>query len=75
MRRDKCKSCGKEVWWAQTVHGRMMMIEENPKGKIGIINGRAQVLKEGDMFADYPDKLYTSHFATCPHAAQHRRPR
>lgn len=66
-----CKSCGAEIVWAVTDLGRKMPLDAKPTehGTFVLHDGRAFV----DVTAAGP--RYTSHFATCGFASQHRRPR
>jgi len=69
---DHCRSCGRPVLWAVTGNGRRMPIDPTPRA-------------DGNLVLDYgtPNRVHvdphssgprhTSHFATCPHADQHRR--
>jgi hypothetical protein len=78
-----CRSCGAEIWWAETVMGRRMPVDADP-----VPDGNVVVVREGVgqappvvevghpatlMPADRP--RYQSHFATCPQASQHRKGR
>lgn len=56
----QCKSCGAAIWWTWTRDGKRML--------------------ELDAYdatdpAHQRRNRYTSHFATCPNAGQHRRAR
>jgi hypothetical protein len=70
-----CKSCGAPIRWVKTATGKAMPLDANPtpKGNVIIVKGVAQI------GGDHPDLLpgealrFTSHFATCPNASQHRR--
>lgn len=70
-----CRSCGAPIVWAEmaATGSRMPLDEEEvttgaPRFKIGIGAGLAYPCS-----ADEPG--HVSHFATCPNAAQHRKPR
>ena len=70
--RAKCRSCGATIHWVTTEHGRAMPIDVKPN-QLGNVafkpNGVVRVTH--DPPAD--DELrYLSHFATCPHAREHR---
>ena len=74
MQIAKCKSCGKEIFFARTVNNKIIPINAQPcdDGNIVIENEVALVVREGiDLFEDRPK--YKSHFVDCPQAAQHRR--
>lgn len=65
----KCKSCGAEIIWAVTDGGARMPVSVASK-QIRV------VLHEGvkDPVARI-QPTYVSHFADCPNADQHRKPR
>lgn len=72
-----CKSCGASIVWALSTGGKRIPIDVEPSrdGNVrltfddGASTERiARVVQKGSL----PD-LHTSHFATCPQAAQHRR--
>lgn len=75
----ECRSCKARVIWAKTEKGGTMPLDEveNPeKGNIIIrADGVATVLRGDDLDIAIEERkmLYTSHFATCPNAKQHRR--
>jgi len=57
---SQCGSCHAEVKWVKTKAGKNMPVN-------------AETWEEGDTLFD--SKKHTSHFATCPQAARHRRSR
>jgi hypothetical protein len=66
-----CRTCHTPIIWAKTPSGRPMPLdaEPSPQGNIVLrMDGIAIVGGEGSL-------RYTSHFANCPQAAQHRRAR
>ncbi len=68
-----CSTCNAPVLWVWTALGKKMPLdaEPNERGNIGLdAHGFAVVL---DMFSASDVVRYTSHFASCPQAAQHRR--
>jgi hypothetical protein len=78
MAKTICRSCGAPLIWASTLKGHAAPFDAtpDPKGLWVLEEGYGGGLfatKAGE--ADLLDKRprYTSHFATCPHAAQHRR--
>lgn len=79
MHQSTCRSCGRPIRWAKTPGGKAMPLdlEPHPQGNVTLgEDGMAQVL--GDMLtraaaANAGVRLYRSHFATCLHAAAHRR--
>jgi hypothetical protein len=79
-----CRSCGAEIWWAYTAQGRRVPLDADPtpSGNLYVVDVPdtpvedpfvAVVTKYRQPPAGAP--LYQSHFASCPQAAQHRRPR
>lgn len=82
----KCKSCGAPVRWvtfpATGKHAPLDLVR-TLNGSIALLDPAADkpqayvVAKEhrpGTLFATH-ETLYVSHFATCPNAGQHRKPR
>jgi hypothetical protein len=74
----RCKSCGASFTWATTTRGRSMPVdsEPTPDGNVWIdVLGVAHVT--GGSGGEPPEgaKRYTSHFASCPGAGQHRKAR
>lgn len=73
-----CKSCHARVIWVKTSKGKAMPIDAVP-----VENGNIVLevkIETGEPIALYVDRkyggagpFYTSHFATCPNAAHHRR--
>lgn len=82
---DTCRSCRAPIRWAVTTAGRRMPLdlEPVPDGNV-VIEGEkdgvpvVRVLHRDEqpaLFeADQPER-FTSHFASCPDADRHRRPR
>ncbi len=72
---NRCHSCEAPVRWVRTASGKAMPIDPEPVdgGNVWLdSNGVAHVGDE--QWAPSP-RRYKSHFATCPNAAKHRRPR
>jgi DNA repair protein RadD len=70
-----CRSCGARILWCVAVAtGRPIPVDPDPspRGNIAVTGGEARVLK-GEEFGSHHGPLHTSHFATCPEAARHRR--
>lgn len=61
-----CASCRAPVRWISTASGAAMPIDPEPRKMI--------VLRPGTEIGDVVD-AFVSHFATCPNASQHRKPR
>lgn len=77
-----CRSCGKLIWWVTTKTGKKMPVDTglfylrpNKLGDTVAINYRGEVVKGFRLDGPERDAQYVgiSHFATCPHAAKHRR--
>ena len=78
--RIRCRSCDAPMYWAMTNKGRRMPInpQPSPQGNVHLfkvhdmlkaaILGAAQLA----LARERGQTLYTSHFATCPKAANHR---
>ena len=62
----RCKSCGAAILWVLTPKGHAMCLDPKPEKRVvlGRQTGQAHVLD-----------TYVPHWATCPSADQHRRPR
>lgn len=58
-----CRSCGAPITWMITNTGKTMPVD-------GLIQGQPA---EPNMKFD--PKVHVSHFATCPNAAKHRKPK
>ena len=78
----RCRSCGASVVWARTQYGRWMPVDAFPatEGNVSIERQSDGALIAGvraqTWFTLRPDvPRFTSHFATCPQAGQHRRRR
>lgn len=74
---SSCRSCGGEIRWAKTAHGRNMPLDADPApddvhaGFVLRDGGKLALSVTRDMTPG--ETLYLSHFATCPNADQHRR--
>lgn len=72
----KCKSCGADITWVKTASGKSMPLDvKSEKRFIFLSAGQKSAYEYQGVSA--PDAVmydtYTSHFATCPNAAQHRK--
>lgn len=82
-RTAQCRSCGAEIIWTVTdAGGKRMPVDAHatPNGNLALYfpdRGRGPVVSKtyGYHEADAEAPRYTSHFATCPKAAEHRKPR
>lgn len=81
---SQCRSCGATIVWVQKLvpNNRPHPLDPEPSTNgnvrmLGIKNAVARVLNKSEL-ADARtagEKLYTSHFATCPNAKKHRTTR
>lgn len=76
----KCRSCGALIFWARTSSGKSMPIDAMPTSdgniELGTDPGTMETtahVRDGSWPEGLTGERYTSHFATCPQAAQHRR--
>jgi hypothetical protein len=76
-----CRSCSEPIFWivsAAPGHKSMPLNNEpDPTGNVVIENGYARVLNADQRAAAVLDgtTLYRSHFASCPAAQKHRKPK
>jgi hypothetical protein len=71
----RCGSCGALIAWVRTAAGKRMPIDFEPTEDGNVViepDGVVHVLKAGE-FPVPGEARHTSHFATCPKAAEHRR--
>lgn len=82
--RPECRSCGAPIVWALTRAGRNMPLDFDPSTTPTSLrawrdpHGRLQVRDiDGAGSTEIPTdaRHATSHWATCPNAAQHRKPK
>lgn len=80
---SRCRSCNALIRWARTTAGKAMPLDPEPDLEHGnillcLVGGEeiATVLTGNELASSRArrDPLYFAHFATCPHAAEHRRP-
>ncbi len=71
-----CSSCGAPILWIKTPKDKSMPLDAtpDPKGNVVIRDGLAVVLTL-DEIAKLLDgkRRFMPHWATCEHAAQHRK--
>lgn len=77
-----CRSCGAPIIWADTITGRRMPLDKEPSKDGNIVLGLrsddvplalVQTAQTLQRLLLKGERLYTSHFATCPEASKHRR--
>lgn len=68
-----CRTCHADIIWAETTSGKAMPLDAQPSasGTFVFIAGKTRMATAEDRELHRP--THTSHFATCPFAAQHRR--
>lgn len=72
----ECRTCGASIIWCVTDKNQRMPVDAEPAE-----NGNLLISLEGGQYfvtagrSEHSDgePLYTSHFATCVNAAQHRK--
>jgi len=75
LKKGQCRSCQADILWGVTANNKAMPIEEADDGNIVVEDdGSLRVLDKGQQEL-FVGQRYISHFATCPHASQHRRPK
>lgn len=74
-----CKSCGARIFYAATKAGKRIPINAvpDPKGNLVVRRAADGTVRAVPAKEAQPEELHrhTSHFATCPDAADHRRSR
>lgn len=77
---SQCRSCDAAIVWVVTPNDKRMPLDAAPnreKGTVRVDNGIGVTLSGRELKAARLEgrTLYLSHHATCPRAAQNRRPR
>jgi hypothetical protein len=73
---ELCRSCKAEIVWAITESGRWMPLdaEPNPRGEWRLFGDTPRAVHvEPERRAELAEQLMVPHWATCPHADEHRR--
>lgn len=76
-----CKSCGASIIWARTPAGRVIPVDREPTedGNVRLTyrdhKAHALVVGKGEDLFSSGEARHTSHFATCPDADKHRKPK
>lgn len=81
-----CRSCKAPMLWVVLPSGKRNPLDLEPtlKGNVLVLPGPEDwrlgvVVHDQDLLQEvrtlFADRLHTSHFATCPDADEHRRPR
>lgn len=73
----RCRSCGAPIRWERTVNDKPIPLDPDPRpdGNLGIRDdGKVYSMgTPGEGAIDVGVPRYVTHFATCPHAAEHRQ--
>lgn len=74
MREGTCRSCGAKILWAVTTNNKPIPLDDRPAsdGNLHLEEGVAYVDLDRER---WPGPHYKTHFASCPHAKQHRKAR
>jgi hypothetical protein len=84
VKQQRCRSCNALIIWAETPAGRRMPLDDTPSANGNILLGLRhereplalyQTEQQLEPLRARGELLYTSHFASCPFAATHRRRR
>ena len=76
MKIQECRACGAPIVWARhLITGRTAPLDAAPSdaGTWSLVDHPEHGAVYGPSYT--PEGRHTSHFATCPDAATHRRPR
>lgn len=63
----KCASCDADIIWSITMSGKAVPLDAKPEKRL--------VYQDLERTRVAVEDTYTSHFATCPNAGQHRKPK
>lgn len=66
-----CRSCGAEIVWAKTEHGRTIPLDAKPERRFVLNAGEGISFDSTTIARSVP--TFGSHFATCPNADEHRK--
>jgi hypothetical protein len=64
MNAGTCRSCGAVIWWGKTPQGKAVPLDAPEKRFVLDRDGTVSLVD-----------AYLTHFATCPNASEHRKPR
>ena len=64
---EKCRGCGADIIWIITQGDKRMPLDAKPEKRFITDRGKEEELR------GYMRDTYTSHFATCPKAAEFRK--
>jgi hypothetical protein len=77
---SECRSCKDPILWVEWASGKRMPVDykPDPSGDVVLTHRKSEnklIAQKFDSRFDAGRNRYTSHFATCPNASQHRRAR
>jgi hypothetical protein len=73
---SSCSSCGASIIWAETAKGKRMPVDARPsEGGNILLEQRPGLAPLVDVRSGVVEGGRFSHFATCPQASKHRRPK
>jgi hypothetical protein len=69
---NNCKTCGAKIVWCKTTKGKIIPVDmySLPESDKTLLIDRWR--NGDDTPLIFNPQKHTSHFATCPHASQHR---
>jgi hypothetical protein len=73
VKRGTCDSCGAEIIWAITQHGKRMPMDATPVTIPRGLYTLEELPTNGQVHCHAVLPVYQSHFASCPDADKHRR--
>ena len=73
-----CRTCEAAIVWARTASGKRVPLDAEPRedGNVYVDDNGVAVYLTRDELERFPppaESRFVSHFATCPHAEEHRR--
>lgn len=76
FRLDACRSCGAKIVWGVTEAEKAIPLDHPPERRLVLVGTRGYSSSKHPGAPDVRSMLsFVAHFATCPNAAEHRRPR
>jgi hypothetical protein len=72
---SKCRSCGAEIKWVVMSGGKRMPLDAEPCDDGNVVEGDDGRYAVAVSIRKSDRPRYKSHFATCPNASGHRKPK
>lgn len=72
----KCRSCKADIVFAETLGGKLAPFQRDDEGNYSMENGTAKFIGKPDVqlqLGELAPVRYSSHFASCAHAAKWRK--